>query len=127
MATGEIETGGFLGGGTALLLFRSFWGTRKRAPKMLNLFRQISKNLDKICSLFDINLKNSIQGQRKHSRFSKINKFADLRKVQNMLKLVPQDRAPYADSKMVLKISVAQKTKKLEPFEILGRNPELSD
>ena len=42
-----------------------------------------------------------------------------------MLKMVPQDRAPYADSKMVLKISVAQKTKKLEPFAILGRNPEL--
>ena len=68
-----------------------------------------------------------MQNQRKHSRFSKINKFAaDLRKVQNMLKLVPQDRAPYADSKMVLKISVVQKTKKLEPFEISGRNPELS-
>ena len=39
--------------------------------------------------------------------------------------MVPQDRALYADSKMGLKISVAQKTKKLEPFEILGRNREL--
>ena len=40
--------------------------------------------------------------------------------------MIPQDRAPHADSKTVLKISVAQKTKKLEPFEIFGRNRELS-
>jgi hypothetical protein len=40
--------------------------------------------------------------------------------------MVPQDRAPYADSKSLFKISVAQKTKKLDPFEIFGRNPELS-
>ena len=43
-----------------------------------------------------------------------------------MLKIVPQDRSPYADSKTVFKISVAQKTKKLEPIEILRRNPELA-
>ena len=39
--------------------------------------------------------------------------------------MVPQNRAPYADFKTVFKISVAQKTKKLERFEILGRNRDL--